>query len=180
MKYAIYALLLLVFAVTSVSGDSWEFKKELIRTEFKLGASKLVTEIDGTKDQFFPPHSLYIYKGEQLLAKYNNVGFDHVYASKDNKYFAGVSNFGIPGTAFIVFDADGNLLRELKHSYLRKDVYTSRSPTITRTWIDEESPDIEFVLQNNRLEAVLIRGSNKQKYDLLKEDLSLVPGPLKP
>src|SRR5688572_33508631 len=114
MRYAMYAFLVLACSAAMVLADSWRYPKELIKKEFEFGESKLVLEIDGTKSQAWPPHTLSIYAGDQLLAKYKNVGFDKVYASNDNKFFVGVSNSGIPGTAFVVFDAQGNLLREEK------------------------------------------------------------------
>ncbi|HEV2296835.1 MAG TPA: hypothetical protein VGR35_23545 [Tepidisphaeraceae bacterium] len=138
---------------------------------FEFGESKLVLEIDGTKSQHYPPHTLSVYVGDELLAKYKNVGFDKVYASKDNKFFVGVSNGGIPGTAFVVFDAEGNLLREEKHRFLPRALYTSQSVTVIRVWYDRENPNVEFDVRDGRLLAVFIRGSNNQRYNLLERDL---------
>lgn len=123
------------------------------------------------KDWGYPPHTLSIYAGDELLAKYKNVGFEKVYASKDNMFFVGVSNSGIPGTAFVIFDAQGNLLRELKHPFLPHAMYTSRSVTIMRVWYDGEDPEVEFNVRDGHLIGISIRGSNNQKYDLLEPDL---------
>jgi hypothetical protein len=170
MKYMMCAICVLACAA-AVLADSWMFPKKLIKNEHTFGDSKIVLEVDGTKDQGFPPHTLSIFTGDQLLAKYKNVGFEKVYSSMDNRFFVGVSNRGIPGTAFVVFDADGNLLREEKHRFLPYELYTSQSVTLVREWYDEKNPDVEFDVRDGRLAAVFIRGSNKQKYNLLERDL---------
>ena len=168
--FAVLAVLACCCAATA-RADSWVFPKELIRKEFKFGGSRLVLEVDGTKDRGSPPHTLSIHAGDQLLARYRNVAFDRVYASKDNKFFLGVSNGGIPGTAFVVLDAEGNLLREEKHRFLPHALYTSQSVTLVRVWFDEKDPGVEFDVRAGRLAAVFIRGSNGQRYNLLERDL---------
>lgn len=171
MKCVLSVFLVLVCSAAMLSADSWAFPKELAKKEFTFGESKFVLEVDGTRNQGFPPHTLSIYAGDRLLAKYQNVGFQKVYGSKDNKFFVGVSNSGIPGTAFVVFDAEGNLLREEKHRFLPHALYTAQSVTLMRVWFDEKSPDVEFDIRDGRLMAVLIRGSNGQRYNLLERDL---------
>ena len=69
---------------------------------------------DARENTRWPLFELMIYKGDELQAKYRNIGFDKIFASEDNRYFLGVSNTGIPGTAFVIFDSDGKLLREVK------------------------------------------------------------------
>jgi hypothetical protein len=171
MKYAMYAVLVLAGCVATVQADSWSFPKKLIKKEFEFGDTKLVLEIDGTKNQGYPPHTLSIYSGDELVAKCQNIGFEKIYASDDNKFFVGVSNSGIPGTAFVIFDADGKLLREEKHRFLPRELYTARSITLVRAWFDEENPDVKFEVSEGRLSAVFIRGSNKQKYNLMEPDI---------
>jgi len=171
MKHLTCAFLVLSWLAATASADSWIFPKKLVTKNSEFGESKLVLEIDGTKDQAFPPHTLSVYGGGQLLAKYRNVGFHKVYASKDNKYFVGLSNSAIPGTAFVVFDAAGNLLREEKHDFLPHAMYTFRSITVLRVWFHEKNPDVEFDVQDGRLVGVFVRGSNNQKYNLLQRDL---------
>jgi len=68
------------------------------------------------------------------MAQYKNVGFEEVFASPDNEYFLGVSNSGIPGTAFVIFNKKGNLIREEKHGFMAMSIYTEMSITLHRTW----------------------------------------------
>jgi hypothetical protein len=171
MRFAMYTLGALACSAFVALADSWFFPKELTREEYIFGGSKFVLEIDGTKDWGWPPHTLSIYRGDELLAKYRNVGFKKVYASKDNRFFVGVSNHGVPGTAFVVFDAEGNLLREEKHRFLPPGLYTKQSLVIWQHWYDEKNPEVQFDVTDGRLVRVFIRGSNQQKYDLLKRDL---------
>lgn len=169
MKIAACASLVFFCSVTALA-DSWAFPKKLMKKEFEFGESKIVVEIDGRKSQGFPPHTLYIYAKGQLQAQYKNVAFDKVYTSEDNQFFVGASNTGIPGTAFVVFDAKGNLLREVKHRFVPPGMYTSQSITLIRRWFDEADPNVQFLIRDDRLVGVSIRGSNKQTYDLLKPD----------
>ena len=130
MKHAAYAFLMLACATDLALADEWRFPKTLAKQEQTFGESKLVVEIDGTKGSAFPPHMLSIYAGDQLLAKYKNVAFQRVYASNDNKFFVGLSNHGIPGTAFVVFDAQGTRVARTRnrvpHSNLRRLFSDSR------------------------------------------------------
>jgi hypothetical protein len=77
----------------------------------------------------------------------------------------------IPGTAFVIFDASGNVIREMKHQFLPRRVHTKSSVTVVREWFDEANPDVQFKMSDGALDAVLIRGSNSQRYDLLERDL---------
>lgn len=157
-------------------GDSWFFAPKKVTKNSKFGDSKIVLEIDGTKDQQFPPHTLSIYRHGELVAKYPNVGFDQIFASPDNRFFVGLSNSGIPGTAFVVFDANGNLLREEKHRFLPAAIYTRRSLTIDRTWFDSDNPEVEFDVHEGHLRGIDVRGSGKRKFGLLEWDLGVGSG----
>lgn len=156
---------------TFVRADTWFFDNKLVTKPFKFGKSTIVLEVDGRKDRRRPPHTLSIHLDGALAAKYRNVGFEHLYASKDNRFIAGLSNEGIPGTAFVVFDAEGNLLREVKHEHMPYGIYTAHSVTIVRTWFESQRP-VEFkVGENGRLASVLVWGTRVKRYDLLEPDL---------
>ena len=160
--------------------DKWSFPPEVQKQTFEFGKSKLVIEIDGTRDRGFPPHTLSIHLNGELMAKYRNVGFSKVYASEDNRYFVGLSNDGIPGTAFIIFDAQGNLIREQKHRFLPHAMYTGWSVTRVREWFNEAHPAVEFKADTLGLGAVFVQGSNGQRYDLLRPDLGWKPAADRP
>lgn len=170
MKYVLCAICVLACSAAALA-DRWAFPEKLVRTEHVFGETKIVLEVDGTKSHLYPPHTLSIYAGDELLARYKNVGFEKVFASSDNRFFVGLSNDGIPGTAFVVFDAAGNLLREVKHPFLPAGMYTQQSITRLRQWYDDKDPGVEFDTSNGVLHAVLVRGSNRQKYSLLERDL---------
>ena len=174
-RFATLFAVVLLATAGWILADSWAYPPEVKIKSFEFGKSKLVLEIDGTRDQSFPPHTLLIFLDDQLMAKYRNVGFTDVYASDDKRYFVGLSNSGIPGTAFVIFDAEGNLIREEKHRFLPRGIHTEMSVTVLRAWYDEKKPTAEFVMDNGRLMGVLVQGSNGQRYDLLKGDLGFKP-----
>lgn len=171
VKQAVIALVALACFARCAAADTWVFPPKLVTKNFEFGRSAFVLEVDGTKDQSFPPHTLLVRLDGELAAKYRNIGFDEIYASENNRFFVGLSNSGIPGTAFVVFDAQGNLLREEKHRFMPVAIYTSRSTTVDRTWYDADRPEVEFEIENGRLRGVLVNGSNGHRYDLLKRNL---------
>lgn len=150
--------------------DSWAFEPKVTEKVYEFGESKIVLKVDATKDQQWPEHTLSIYLGDELMAQYKNVGFEQIFASPDNKYFLGVSNSGIPGTAFVIFDREGNLIREEKHNYMAMSIYTEISVTLVRTWYDSKNPGVEFVSDGDRLTKVLIRSHTNKTYNLLYRD----------
>jgi hypothetical protein len=153
-----------------VRGDSWVFPDKLVKRSFDFGRTKVVLEVDGTKDRGFPPHILSVYADGALAAKYRKVGFEHLYVSKDKRYFVGLSNEGIPGTAFVIFDAEGNLLREVKHAHMPYGIYTDTSVTLIRKWFEAQRP-VKFKVEEGRLVGVLVWGTRVKQYDLLQADL---------
>lgn len=173
-----FAVIVCVWLCGLAFGDSVYFPPEVHRKTFDFGKSKIEVERDGKEKekQFYPPHALFIYLDGLLMAQYKNVGFTDIHPSHDNRYFVGLSNTGITPSAFVVFDADGNLLREVKHEHMPERIYTARSPTVFRWWFDREKPDVQFEVVRGRLSGVRVTGSNGQRYDLLAPDLGFVPG----
>ena len=172
-RRALAGVVILLCARGTAYADSWEYLAKVTTRDFEFGKSKIVLETDARKNQQFPDHKLSIYLGGELVARYRNVAFDQVHASADNRYFVGLSNRGIPGTAFVVFDADGNLVREVKHRFMPDSIYTERSVTLARVWFDGKDPAVEFKADRGRLHAVSVRGSNGTRFELLMPDLGL-------
>jgi hypothetical protein len=175
MTRALMTIALVLGAWGSALADSWVYPKEVTRKTYDFGKSRIVLEVDATRNWTYPDHTLFIYLDVELMARYRNVAFEQIHASKDNEYFVGLSNRGIPGTAFVIFDAKGNLIREEKHRFLPTAIYTSRSVTLSRVWFDSAKPEVEFKVEPNRLAGILVWGSNKQRYDLLRADLGFNP-----
>ncbi|MHC4166307.1 MAG: hypothetical protein ACYSWQ_05065 [Planctomycetota bacterium] len=175
MRVAILVIVLLVSGITYA--DTWATHVTMQTQEYKFGQTRIVVEYGGQQPGYglFEYHAIKIYLNEELMALYRNVGFKEIYASEDNQFFVGVSNSGIPGTAFIVFDNKGNLIREVKHGYLGNDLYTMMSVTIIREWYNKDKPEIKFDIQNNRLHDIEINGSNGLRYKLLRPHLGLDP-----
>ncbi len=164
-------LCVLVIAMPALAyGDSWAFEAKVTEKVYEFGKSKIVLKVDATKDQSWPEHTLSIYLDGKLMAQYKNVGFEQIFASPDNTFFLGVSNSGIPGTAFVIFDKEGNLIREEKHNFMAMSIYTEISVTLDRQWYDAKNPTVEFVSDGKRLGKVLIRGDSGKTYNLLYRD----------
>lgn len=110
--------------------------------------------------------SISVFNKEKLKAKFEGVSFERLFPSLKNDYFLGVSNSGIPGTAFVLFNKYGELLREVKHDFFDFIPYCHESIVIDRTWYNEENPDVEFVFADGKLRKVLITGCDGPRYNL--------------
>lgn len=159
--------------VTSLHADSWSFPRELDRKAYPFGESRIVLEIDARKDTQYPDFILSIYLGEEMMAKYRNVGFEDLFPSPDNEYFLGLSNSGLPGTAFVIFDKRGRLIREEKHQFVDPSIHTSMSVTLHREWFDKKHPDVQWEFHMQRLGRIWVNGSSGNRYDLLDRTLGL-------
>ena len=143
MKQKTISLLIAVMTVISNAyADSWEFPAEKTEDEFKFGDVTILRTLDARKDQQHPAFYLSIYREDNLEAKFKGVYFEDIYASDDNQHFIGLSNDGLPGTAFVLFDGRGNLIRIQNHEYPLFD-YCEMSVTRSRKWY-AESPAAEF------------------------------------
>ena len=156
-------------AAASLYADSIGFPKEASKITKQFGDTKIELCFDPREDQDSHMFELLIYKNEILLSKYRNVTFTDIFASSDNKYFLGVSNFGIPGTAYVIFDNEGRLIKEVKHTY--SDLkYSSYSLALAREWYDKDNPDVEFHTNQWRLRSVQINSSSGERINLLKRN----------
>jgi hypothetical protein len=142
---------------------------------YTFGDTRIELECDTTKSGNYLEFLLRIYDSNNLMAMYRNVAFEDIYASEDNSFFVGLSNCGIPGTAFVVFDKNGRLLREVKHQFLHASysdydrVYSNQSVTLVREWYDKNNVDIQFQIDQGRLEDVVLKGSTGLEYRLLHQ-----------
>ena len=163
-------LLLCLGGLSVADSISWE--KTVTDRSFEFGKSKIVVTVDGRRADRYPTHTLTIYLDGAVVAKYPNVGFQQIHASKDHRHFVGLSNTNLTGgTAFVVFDAEGRLFREEKHRFMPPLMYTTRSAgLIAEVWFDEKKPDVTF---EGGLQSVLVRGSNGRRYNLLKRDFGV-------
>lgn len=148
--------------------DSWLFFPG--KTEFKFGNIKIIQIIDAKEPTSNPDFILDFYKGNKLQAKYRNIYVEAIFKSPDNYYFVGLSNSGIPGTAYVVFDKKGNLLREVKHDCLDFVEYTNYSLIITRKWIDCDNPQIKFI-KGDFDTIIQVSGLKGKKYNLLNKGI---------
>lgn len=144
MRHAIVSLLILCCACGLLLADSWAYPRELQTKTHEFGNSKITVEIDGTGNTGFPPHAMSVFRDGAVVACIPNIAFEQVHASADQRYFVGLSNSGIPGTAFVVFDADRNLIREVNHPFMPKGIHTTMSVTVSRVWFDAREPAVEF------------------------------------
>ena len=113
-----------------------------------------------------------VYHGDALAARFRNVGFEHLIASTDKQFFLGLSNTGLTHTAFVVFDRQGNLIREVKHRHMPGDVYTDGSTTLIKKWAEWQRP-VQFNVRDGYLAGVIVWGKNFKRYDLLAGNLEL-------
>ena len=161
-------VLLLAIVVQPVLGDKWSFPPEKVNQEYIFDKTKIILTRDSTENQTFPDFVLSIYFENNLMAQYRNVGFEEIVASDDNKIFVGLSNSGIPGTAYVVFDYKGRLLRETKHQYSNFE-YCKKSITIVRDWYNKENPDVKFKFYGDKkyLNDIVVSGCNGTTLSLI-------------
>lgn len=169
MKRFLSGLLVLMLVTFSLFADSWVFPKEISKQVKEFGNTKIELTKDARKNQGWPMFELVIYDKDKMLSKYRNVAFEEIFASKDNQYFLGVSNSGIPGTAFVIFDNKGRLIREVKHDYSDLN-YSSESVTIIKAWYDKKNPNVTFKAEKFGLWEVHINTSSGERINLLKKN----------
>ena len=168
MKSSI-AIIICILSAASLYADSFMFPTNAYKVTEQFGDTKFELCFDPRDDQDSHMFELLIYKNDTLLSKYRNVTFTDIFASPDNKYFLGVSNFGIPGTAYVIFDNEGRLIKEVKHVY--SDLkYSSYSLVLAREWYDKDNPDVEFHSNQWRLRSLQINSSSGERIELLKRN----------
>lgn len=108
-----------------------------------FGETKIVLITDGRADRKSPDFILQVFKNDQLQAQVHNVSFDQVFPSPDGRFFVGLSNRGIPGTAVVVFNDRGAITLLASHGIAEFD-YCRKSVTVEREWYDNENPQVKF------------------------------------
>jgi hypothetical protein len=175
MKSKLLILAVIALATALVFADSWGFEAKLDEKTHEYGQSRIVLATDTRENQQYPEYSLSIYLADELMARYRGVAFDQIFASDDHTYFVGLSNHGLTGTAFVIFDRKGNLIREMKHRFMDPKFYTSRSVTVIREWYNDKNPAVQFQIEKNRLRQVTVNGSAGTRYNLLDRTLKNTP-----
>jgi hypothetical protein len=137
---------LLVFSMglalcAAVRADSWAYHDNVKVWRFSKGF-KVEAVTDARRDGS-ARHYVKIVNGSNVLAIFNGVGFETLVESPDQKVYVGLSNYGLPGTAAIVFGRDGNLILYAQH-WGTHFAYCSASVTIERLWFSRANPDVQF------------------------------------
>ncbi len=141
----------LVLGVTPVFADSWRYPEKITRDVQVFGAVQVIKIYDGKTKPGAPIWSIEIWREGVLQAKYRGVSYQALFASPDHKIFVGLSNQGLPGTAVIAFDDEGNLLLEAKHRHASFD-YCAESISLRKEWFDENKPVVNFEVAAGRVD----------------------------
>jgi hypothetical protein len=169
---ALLASLMLAIAPAALA-DSWKVKRASHTYRFRDGL-RIVTANDAARTPEAPRYRLRIFHGRKLIAEYENLGFEVLAASGDEQLFVGISNYGFPGTAAVVFDRQGRILLEEWHPAgfaLRAQAplrYCGFTVTETRNWFDAESPELQFG-PDGSMESITLRGCRGDRIQLVKE-----------
>ncbi len=160
------ALLAVMLWHAPVLADKWRFPSELVTTSENFGDVRLSKEIDGRKDQQSPIFSVHFERAGFPKVSILGVSFEQAFASSDGKYILGLSNYGLPGTAAMLFDHEGNLLLTARHGQL-KVTYCEKSVTLVRVWYDANTPSVEFKTDAaGSLLRLYIKGCDGRTIDL--------------
>lgn len=155
---------------TSAMADSWSFEKKSTDKVYEFGKTKIILTTDAIKNQHYPDYIVKILENNKLMAQYRNIAFQHIFASKDNGLFVGLSNDGLPGTAIVVFDNKGNLRLEIKHKFGSFD-YCSMSVSRRRVWYKDENQDFNFKYDSSEklkdITLINCKGDRVSLYDVI-------------
>ena len=148
-------ILLLILCIPALLlADSWKYDAKVSKTEYKFGNVTIWRVIDATNNQRYPKFSIAIYNNEELKGLYAGVSFEDISASDDNRNFIGISNDGLPGTAIIIFNKEGELILHVPHNFRALPLdYCRETITRIRQWYDQDNPNITFSGNN-----ITIRG----------------------
>jgi hypothetical protein len=157
----------LAFFIGASRADTWSFEAKSSDRAFSFGATRIVLTTDARGNRQYPDFILKVFRDKELRAQYRGVAFDQVFASPDNGLFLGLSTAGIPGTAVVLFDKDGNLRLLATHG-LAEFEYCSKSVTVSREWYDEKNPQVRFALESSGKEqGIFLRDCKGRTVELL-------------
>jgi hypothetical protein len=166
MRFNIFiAFLLISFTVRA---DTWTFSGKVETERFKHGVTQVVLTSDSRKNSKAPQFLLEVFTDAKKVASVPGVYFEKLFASKDNRYFLGLSNRGIPGTAAILFNSKGEMLLLVHHGVAEFD-YCAKSITVSRVWFHETNPNVRFQIDEPKLEsAVYLQNCYGKEVELFK------------
>ncbi len=149
-KKTLTALLILAFATPSLAEMTWHKKTDVIETKtssssLEFGEVKVTMDVTySTSPLIKPEYILSMFKGDELLAKIPGVGVQVLKGSVDNSVIVGLSNSTVPGTAFVILNNKGELLREVKHISVAMDYCAYNKELKQAIWFNPKAPKIEF------------------------------------
>jgi len=161
------ALLAIALASAVSSADSWRYPATISSKTDTYGDVSVRRIIDARKDQQYPDFAVEVSRGKELLARFRGVYFEQLFPAPDGSFFVALSNNGLPGTAVLIFDREGNLRLEAKHDVAFFD-YCGYSVTRQRLWFDADTPAVKFVKHKDvDSYQVRLRNCHGKEVDLL-------------
>ncbi len=165
-KTIIFIAVTMLFVSTGIC-DTWSFPKKAVETVYQFGETKIIKTVDGRNNDQYPDYIIDIYDEDKLVAKYRGVSFQHLAAS-NNGVFIGISNDGLPGTAFVIFDSKGNLKVEAKHN-MYPFHYCRESITRVREWFDDDNPKLRYVYsEDGEFDDIIVNGCNGKEIKIIE------------
>lgn len=166
-RYVGSLLLAMCLTASTALTDTWRFEPTVREQVFVFGKVRTVVTVDARQNQRSPKFRLEVFNAGKRVALIPGIAVEQVFASPDNSLFLGLSNSGIPGTAAIVFTAEGEVRLLATHS-IAKFEYCSRSVTIERVWYDSANPSVRFVLEGTQPnQGIFLRGCGGKELELL-------------
>jgi hypothetical protein len=148
--------------------DSWKYSPKVEVERFRHGSTRVVLTTDARKNQRYPDFLFEVFTRGKQVARVPGVHFEHLFASKDNRLFVGLSNSGVPGTAAVVFTDKGKITLLADHGLAEFD-YCSKSITLERVWYDDKSPNIKFQLgEQEPKPGIYVQSCRGEEIELVK------------
>jgi hypothetical protein len=151
------------------AADTWQFPAVLEETVYTFGQNKVIKIIDARQNTSYPDFFVKVVDPMgDLLALYRDVSFEDFAVSEDGQVFVGISNRGLPQTAFFALGSKGALLFESKHQFSRLH-YCDESVTLIRRWYDQDNPDVRFAYSGRDIQwlsSITLNGCGGQRLDL--------------
>jgi hypothetical protein len=148
--------------------DSWKLEQSTTVHKFGHGI-RFEYSINPIKGGDWANFEVRIKNGAVVLGRYSGIGYGELIASPGETLFVGLSNSGIPGTAVVVFDRDGDILLLAQHDVARFD-YCDESITVVRTWHGSEKGDLQFADESvGGISLMDCRGKRVKLLDIVSE-----------
>jgi hypothetical protein len=160
-------VIFLVLLGLAAHADDWSLTPEVKNTPYQFGETRVVLHYDSMTNRQYPEYTLKVFRGKTLQAEHKGVGFEQVFAEKENRFFVGLSNRGLTRTAWVVFDQEGRIIREQRHDIVAMK-YCRSSITVVREWYDKEKPEVRFKVEGGKLKEVSVRDCQGKRLLLLE------------